>query len=700
MTVVVSMTNLAAGVDFHAAVTGSDANPGTPAQPFATITRARDAVRSLITAGLTDDVHVIIHGGTYRITEPIVFGVEDSGTDNIAIHYEAANCETPNISGGRIIQGLSANPDGTWSAMIPEVAAGTWTFRELFVNGQRRSRARHPNGKVTNRIASAAPNQRTVIEFTEGDIPESTNLAGAEFVFFHDWSISRVAIDHANHAANTITMTDPIGPEGPIWDITYFEPNPRYYVENDLALLDAPGEWHLDDDTGVLTYKPMPGESPASIEAIAPVSEQLIIVRGIFEEHDTAPEFVKNLHFDGLHCEHSAWPLPEGGFAEYQAGFYEPRDGTPFYDWPAAVSFEQADSCSFTNGCVARSGGWGIMTGRTTQNCTINGNVVTDIAGNGIIVGEDQYRNIRNKDNIAIGQWWDIAEKQAAHHNTATNNLVEHCGKVFYGCTGIWVGITHDNTIAHNIIRNTSWSGISVGGFFDDRVTPCRDNTITQNHIHNAVEVMSDGGGIYTLGRQAGTTISQNIIHQIPLNPGLSSNVGIFLDQASTDILIEQNAVFSTVRPPVKVHIAGENTLQNNTFYRSSTSIPYILYINTTPGQLILNNNTLTTQTGVIPCDHPVYQVAPDAGLELSFLKEFIGPPAFDGCSSCTGVIYSGQFPDNCGVCQGDNTTCVGVPTMSQWATIVFVLLLMLAATIIFRLVTHSCSTAGVHWCR
>ncbi len=670
--------------EFHVAPAGSDANPGTAAQPFATITRARDAIRPLVAAGLTEDIDVIIHGGTYRITEPIIFDVQDSGTDNFAIHYAAAPGQQPVISGGRPISGFTAQPDGTWTTTIPDVATGDWTFRELFVNDQRRPRARHPNN-TTNRIAFAAANQRTVIEFNEGDIPESTDLTGAEFVFFHDWSISRVAIDNADHAANTITMVDPIGPAGPIWDITFFEPNPRYYVENDRALLDAPGEWHLDDDTGLLTYKPMPGESPASIEVIAPISEQLIIVRGTFETHSIAPEFVKNLHFDGLHCQHSAWPLPVGGFAEYQAGFYEPRDGTPFYDWPAAVSIEQADNCSFTNGRVAHSGGWGIMTGRTTQYCTITGNVVTDIAGTGIILGEDQFRNLRGPMNEPLGQWWDVAKEQAAHHNTATNNLVEHTGKVFFGCPGIWVGITHDNTVAHNIVRHAAWSGISIGGFFNQDETPCHDNAITDNHIHNVVEVMSDGGGIYTLGNQYGTTISRNVIHQIPLNPGVASNVGLFLDQATSNILYDQNAVFSTVRPPVKVHIAGANTLQNNAFYRSMSGIPYILYVNTTPGQLMLSANTFATESEPLRCGDSVYTGVPTAGLQPAYLLDLIGQPSNDGCSSCPGVLYSGQFLDNCGVCQGDNTTCAAVPTLSQWSTVVFALCLATAATIIFR---------------
>ncbi len=674
-----------ATVDYYVAVNGHDANPGTSQQPFATITRARDAVRTLVARGLTQDVHVYIRGGIYRITEPITFGVQDSGTAAFGVHYEAEPGEHPVISGGKVISGFSQNPNGSWSTVIPEAAGGAWNFRELFVNGHRRTRARHPNVGNENRIASAAPNQRTTFQFNEADIPATTNLAGAELVFFHDWSISRVTISGVNHATNTLTTVNNIGPSGPIYAITYFEPNPRYYVENHAALLDEPGEWHLNTSNGTLTYWPMPGETIATVEAIAPLSEQLIIVRGNFAPSGAPGVFVRNLHFDGLHLEHSAWPLPFGGFAEYQAGFYEPRDGSGYYDLPAAMVLEQADGCSFKNGSVSHVGGWGIMTGRITQNCEIIGNLVTDVAGTGVIVGEDQYRNVRNSNNIPLGQWYSFAPQEAAHHNVVQNNVVEHTGQVYFGCAGIWVGITRNNDISRNLVRYVSWSGVSIGGFFDAEPTPCKENNISFNHIHNVVEIMSDGGGIYTLGLQTGTVIRGNIIHEVPLQPGISSNVGLFLDQATTGVLWDQNAVFSIVRPPVKVHLAGANTLSNSMFIRSSTSIPHIFYLNTPTGNITLQNNTLLTLGGLIACDHSVYDVTPAAGLQSPYFESLLGAPTFDGCASCSGVPYSGHFPDSCGTCQGTDQSCTPVPAVSQWSMAVLALLLLTAATIVVR---------------
>jgi len=88
----------AAGADFYVAPGGDDANPGTEAEPFATLARARDAARGRIAAGLSGDLSVLVRGGTYRITEPIVFGPEDGGTEVHRVTYAAYPGEVPGIS--------------------------------------------------------------------------------------------------------------------------------------------------------------------------------------------------------------------------------------------------------------------------------------------------------------------------------------------------------------------------------------------------------------------------------------------------------------------------------------------------------------------------------------------------------------------------------------------------------------------------
>ena len=94
-----------AAADLHVAPNGSDTAPGTAAKPFASLARARDAVRQRIAAGLQADVTVLIRGGTYFLAEPLVFGPEDSGTEQHSITYAAAPEATVVVSGGRRITG-------------------------------------------------------------------------------------------------------------------------------------------------------------------------------------------------------------------------------------------------------------------------------------------------------------------------------------------------------------------------------------------------------------------------------------------------------------------------------------------------------------------------------------------------------------------------------------------------------------------
>ena len=91
--------------EFYVSPGGRDENPGSKSRPFATLQRARDEVRSLVAAGLKTNVTVWIHGGTYTLQDTLVFGPEDSGTDQYSITYEAVPGEEPVFTSGVKITG-------------------------------------------------------------------------------------------------------------------------------------------------------------------------------------------------------------------------------------------------------------------------------------------------------------------------------------------------------------------------------------------------------------------------------------------------------------------------------------------------------------------------------------------------------------------------------------------------------------------
>ena len=105
-----------AGLAFHVALSGNDANPGTPERPFRTPERARDAIRS---SDRTQPVTVWIHGGTHYLDRPLRLEVQDSGTAQAPVVYRAAPGEKAIISGGRPITGWQQGQDGVWTTDLP-----------------------------------------------------------------------------------------------------------------------------------------------------------------------------------------------------------------------------------------------------------------------------------------------------------------------------------------------------------------------------------------------------------------------------------------------------------------------------------------------------------------------------------------------------------------------------------------------------
>ncbi|MCX6376897.1 MAG: hypothetical protein NTU88_12850, partial [Armatimonadetes bacterium] len=74
-------------VEFYVAVNGSDRNPGTKEKPFATLERARDAVRAL--KSRSGGVTVQLRGGVYCRTQTFELTAEDSGSKGSPIVYRA-----------------------------------------------------------------------------------------------------------------------------------------------------------------------------------------------------------------------------------------------------------------------------------------------------------------------------------------------------------------------------------------------------------------------------------------------------------------------------------------------------------------------------------------------------------------------------------------------------------------------------------
>jgi hypothetical protein len=546
-----------AEIIIHVSPHGNDANPGTADQPLASLARAMDLVRDTRhNKGGEANVRILLREGTYRIAEPVLISSEHTpGPGKLLISAEPGKRVV--ISGGRPITGWKQVAN-RFETTVPEVAQGQWDFRELFVNGRRATRARSPNDTFV-RIDKAGADRRTSLFIYPQDAwVFKGDLSSAEFVYLHDWSTSRVKIAGFDPTTLEVRFSQVVGCSAPHYAIGNW-PHARYFVENSEDFLDAAGEWFLNKETGKLVYLPRVGESVETLEVIAPVASALLKVSGDAESGKS----VTNLVVEGITFEHCRFDLPAAGYAAGQATVYEPRvAGQPGREiMPAAVTLDLVRDSQFVRCQFRHLGSSALWLRQQCRNCRIEQCVFEDISGNGINIGE----TITRTKTDARGDWTSPYDNACTWGITVCDNRILNCGVQFYEAVGIWIGIAAHNTVEHNEVENLPYTGISVGWSWNDSPTGCRDNFIARNHIHHCMLILHDGGGIYTLGRQPGTRLLANVIHDIPPNEDGAESNGIFMDQGSSDIVVEGQTIFNVGRSPLRFHQALEVTLRKNT---------------------------------------------------------------------------------------------------------------------------------------
>ncbi len=547
--------------DFYVATHGFDSNEGSAKAPFATVGAAQQAVRRRITEGMKDDITVILRGGTYRLPAPLHFSGPDSGTPEHAITYRAYPGETVLLSGGRVITGWTAGENNQWTTSLPEVAAGTWRFRQLFVDGERLPRGRHPNAPGLMRVAGVSEDLTGIVLDSS---PGIENLAGmnAELVMFQNWSISRARISSSSD--RTLALEYPMGwvGHGPMTGASTGKPT---YVENALALVDTPGEWYLDESTGVLTYQAAEGEDPTTRTFIAPVLDSLISVEG------TPEKPLYNIHFEGLDFAHTRWDLPEFGYMGIQAGHYGTSIDEPTFVLPLALSFIYAEQCSVTQSTIKHLGACGIGFGAGARSNRVDSCTLEDIGANGIMVGwrgrGEMMPGSKDEDSFLSADWSQPVDVPLA--NVVTRNRLQRCGAVNHGSVAIFDAFAQGTAITQNVISDLPYTGISIGFRWNESKTSQQKTLVAENHVYDTMKMLADGGCLYTLGFQPGTVIRDNLFHDVHRSKfahGGAPNNGIFFDQGSKGYTVENNTIYNTSGDPIRFNQTNDEnmTWKNN----------------------------------------------------------------------------------------------------------------------------------------
>ncbi len=560
--------SLSFGSDFYISPNGNDNNDGTKSKPFATLGRAISEVILFAKDNNSEDITIWLNEGIYNITEPVCIQSSSFTNYDGQIIIKTNGKKSAVIDGGMEINGWSREGD-IWVASLPETFSKTVYPRELFINQKRGIRARHPDQDYL-RVKKAGEDRRTSFFYNDGDFPVPSVEETTELVFLHDWSITRIAVKEIIETEKRLVTVDSIGAKDPdFFNIDHWEPDPRYFLENAKGFLSEVNEWYFDKSDRKIFLKLSEGQDPNKINISIPVSEGLVKLTG----NEELP--LRNIHFEGIIFRNSFWPIPKNGYCGVQACHYDPRpDKDGWTVVPAAFYAEWTENCTLSKCSFENLGGSGLWFGAGCKYCSVSDSRFTDISGNGIMIGE-------GRDRIVNGDvWWRSAPGQVALGNKIENCIIEECGKQFFGAVGIWCGLTAETLIKDNKVFNLPYTGVSIGWMWSPVPTPCRDNTIEGNHIHDIMKVLSDGGGIYMLGLQPGSKITGNMIHDVSLNAGRAESNGMFLDEGTTNVVVADNLIYNIAKSPLRFHKATMNLVEGNYLF-CGEGVPPVRYNNT-----------------------------------------------------------------------------------------------------------------------
>ncbi len=538
-----------AGITIYASPDASADGQGTLSDPIS-LQGAKDklkAMKSTVAEGAEATVYLM--GGVYSIDNTLKFTSDDMSN----VTYKAYDKSRVEITGARPITGFTestANGVKVFTKKLDKTA-GVYSFKSLFSDNNELRVPRFPEeGYFT--VKATAPEDDLWTDETKpwvytlgqrsfyGDTADLTvdfrNPQDVNVRILHFWHDELAFIKNFDKSSGKVTMSRPSS--------MLIQDFDRYYFENVFEALNEPGEWYLDSQTGMLYYVPFEGEKADSLTLYGSDIEQLVDIDG-----------VNGISFENIAFTRTDWEIPKNG-SKITMGDWSVQNDMDFpqaaLDVKGVVTVKYAEDIHFTNCEFTDLGASALKFMDGVKNSSVENSYFENIAATAIYAG---------------GMNCLPEESDYTSNITIKNNEIYKYGRKFFCAIGIHITFCDTADVVNNEIHDGYYTGISCGWVWGYAYHVTKNINISRNLIYNIGQGwLSDMGGIYMLGRQPGTVLSENVIHNVAADPGEGGygGWGIYLDEGSSFMSVEKNLVYACGSQSLNIHYGEGNVIRNN----------------------------------------------------------------------------------------------------------------------------------------
>lgn len=502
------------------------------------IKQAQVLTRDFYAEGGVGNAQILLDDGEYFMGKTIQITGEDVSGGKLYIRSIHPNKAT--ISGSHRIDNGSIveKTDEKIGKRVWEIPC-TEKINQLYVNDSYAIRARYPDIGEEYRVLTTDKTYRDIIidgdNFTDF---EEDDFEGAIMTVMVMWGESylRVAENgfkkqqlalsvNGEEVTRNVVRIGIDGKDAVVFARSGLEINENsrcpFHFENSKAFLNTYGEWYYDETEQKITYIPYEFETLENTQLRIPKTEELLSIRG------EVGDKVENVYIEGINFKYTANTYIDGkigGQGNRNDNPYVKRisgganDARPI----SALSFENVKNIRVSGNIFACLGGGALDFVSGVEDIQVEKNLFNGIGGNGVLVGPTatgMYTTKNVDGKTEIDEWIvPFGDEREYNKNVSTvNNYFNDIGWQEYSGCGVIYTYAADSVISYNTIDNVRYSAISAGWGWDTTATPydfTKNYEISHNRISNVMNLMSDGGSIYTIGVQEGTEIHDNYIYE------------------------------------------------------------------------------------------------------------------------------------------------------------------------------------------